>query len=540
MVAIAIISVVMTSLTSFFVTTLATTNFQAARQGATQVADAANERVRALKGSSLAAGRDLATSDTQRAQAPAAVVPYLTGTTMAYDPAAVAPSGTTAALPAAAVPVPFNGLTYQQNIYLQWCGRAPAVDSPCVAAAANGDVPAGYAAFFRVVIAVTWTDRQCAASTCLYATTTLVSDAATDPLFNSNRQAQPPRVTNRASRTGEVSVPITPLTIAATGGMAPLTWSASGLPPGLSMASNGQITGVPTVAGIYPVTATVTDAYQLVGSAGFVWTIVALPALANPGPLSTPYGTAVSRSIAVTGGTFASPLVSPAGWSATGLPTGLAINATTGLITGTPSVAGAPRPVTVTVTDSYGKPASTTFDWAVVPAVTLPRTAPWTDPVGTPMSSATFGVSGGTAPYTWSIVNAPAGVAVAAGTGVISGTPAAGTRYLATVTVTDAHGLTGSATVVWNITATGPVLRVTAPTGDRSDVAGTSVTVSPSVMPGGNGRSWAASGLPPGMSINTGTGTITGTPTTAGGYTVRLTVTDSGASAVVMFTWTIT
>jgi hypothetical protein len=37
---------------------------------------------------------------------------------------------------------------------------------------------------------------------------------------------------------------------------------------------------------------------------------------------------------------------------------------------------------------------------------------------------------------------------------------------------------------------------------------------------------WAASGLPPGLQINSSTGQITGTPTSAGSYTATLTVTD--------------
>jgi hypothetical protein len=48
-------------------------------------------------------------------------------------------------------------------------------------------------------------------------------------------------------------------TLAATGGVAPYTWSAAGLPSGLLMSPGGTISGTPTVAGIFPASVTVMD-----------------------------------------------------------------------------------------------------------------------------------------------------------------------------------------------------------------------------------------------------------------------------------------
>jgi len=59
-----------------------------------------------------------------------------------------------------------------------------------------------------------------------------------------------------------------------------------------------------------------------------------------------------------TGGT------TPYTWSATGLPTGLSINSSTGLISGTTRIAGG-YTVTVTVADAASRSASTQFTWAV-------------------------------------------------------------------------------------------------------------------------------------------------------------------------------
>ena len=62
--------------------------------------------------------------------------------------------------------------------------------------------------------------------------------------------------------------------MSATGGTAPYTWSATGLPTGLSInSSTGLITGTATVAGTYSVTVTATDSTGAAGSASFTWTI---------------------------------------------------------------------------------------------------------------------------------------------------------------------------------------------------------------------------------------------------------------------------
>ena len=53
-----------------------------------------------------------------------------------------------------------------------------------------------------------------------------------------------------------------------------LTFTASGLPPGFSIASNGTISGTGTALGTYTVTVTATDTKGVSGTATFVWSVV--------------------------------------------------------------------------------------------------------------------------------------------------------------------------------------------------------------------------------------------------------------------------
>jgi subtilase family serine protease len=80
----------------------------------------------------------------------------------------------------------------------------------------------------------------------------------------------------------------------------------------------------------------------------------------NPGSQTGTAGTAATLQISATDATSGQTL----GYTATGLPAGLSISSTTGLISGTPTTAGTSN-VTVTATDGTGATGSAGFTWTV-------------------------------------------------------------------------------------------------------------------------------------------------------------------------------
>ncbi|MGH3736624.1 MAG: S8 family peptidase [Micromonosporaceae bacterium] len=113
-----------------------------------------------------------------------------------------------------------------------------------------------------------------------------------------------PTVANPGDQNGVMGKP-TSLQLSATGGTTPYTWSATGLPPGLSInADTGLISGTPSQWGGYDVTATATDAAGRTGSASFRWQIVTPPVpcgSSNPDDYPIRDFTTVESPITVTG-----------------------------------------------------------------------------------------------------------------------------------------------------------------------------------------------------------------------------------------------
>jgi Ricin-type beta-trefoil lectin domain/Putative Ig domain len=141
----------------------------------------------------------------------------------------------------------------------------------------------------------------------------------------------------------------------------PLTYSATGLPPGLSIdPATGLISGTTAAAtGSYDVAVTVSDPTGASASISFTWRVWnTISVTWSGGPIEA--GAAVSVPVTATdsgaGQTFT--------FSATGLPPGLSINPASGVVTGSASADGQ-FDATITATDSGGSQGSATGYWDV-------------------------------------------------------------------------------------------------------------------------------------------------------------------------------
>jgi hypothetical protein len=157
-------------------------------------------------------------------------------------------------------------------------------------------------------------------------------------------------------------------TLAASGGQTPYGWSLSsgGLPAGLTLAASGVISGTPTGSGTSNFTVRVTDANGQSATQALsitVNTAAAPPAITTTSLPSGAQNSAYSAILAASGGQ------TPYSWSLSsgGLPVGLVLASSTGVITGLPTGSGTSN-FTVRVTDANGQSATRALSITISPA----------------------------------------------------------------------------------------------------------------------------------------------------------------------------
>jgi prepilin-type N-terminal cleavage/methylation domain-containing protein len=437
MVAIGLISTVMAAVTTFMVDSLRATDQQRVKQTAIQLADGAIEMVRNIDPTTLTTGRVAGLVDTTVT----GQIPNLTAHLGDMEQYNVPQSGVTALLPLAPEAVTVNKVAFKKYWFLGRCWQ-PASGGNCT----GPPGVTGSLLFYRIVAAVTWTGKPCGGKPCSYITSTLINSLAIDPEFNVNEAGQPPLIVNPGAISTGVSVKIKDVQMSASGGTKPYTWYVANLPPGLSMGTDGKITGTPTAAGVYQVTVTAKDANQLLGTVDLIWNVNPPPVL-TPMTLVTSVGTAVALTPALSGGT------APYTWKATGLPTGLSINVDTGLISGTPTAVDLNKTLTpkITVTDNDKVTSTVDFSWQIIPALVV-TAANQANTVGDTVNLTTNAATGGFGAYTWTVSGLPTGLILNPVTGAVTGKPTAAKAYTVVYTVTDLIGNKTTATVTWTVT----------------------------------------------------------------------------------------
>jgi hypothetical protein len=322
----------------------------------------------------------------------------------------------------------------------------------------------------------------------------------------------------------------TPFSYTITASGVPTSYSASPLPAGLSIVTaTGVITGTPTTVGT---TVVLLGATNSSGTGNYALTITVSAAGTVPDITNNPLtaagtvGAAFTFTITATG--------TPTSYAASGLPVGLVLNTVTGVITGTPALAGTAA-VPLSATNAFGTDSATlsiTIAAATVaPVITIPPTIPAT--VGAPI---TYVIVATGLPTSYTATGLPIGLTLNPLTGAITGTPTIPGTYTVVITATNAAGTsTVTFTIVVAPATVAPV--ITSPTTATGTVGTPLITYL--IAATGLPTSYSASGLPAGLKVNPLTGAINGTPTVAGTFTIVLTATNSAGTSTATLTLTI-
>ncbi|MGA9862926.1 MAG: choice-of-anchor D domain-containing protein, partial [Terriglobales bacterium] len=342
---------------------------------------------------------------------------------------------------------------------------------------------------------------------------TLVSNASNSTLNVSlsgtgMAPAQAPVITSATTASGTAGTAFS-YQIAATN--TPTSYGATGLPAGLSVNSgNGLISGTPPTAATSTVTLSASNSG---GTANATLTLTikpAVPVITSATTASGTAGSAFSYQIAASN--------TPSSYGATGLPAGLSVNGTSGLISGTPTAA-ATSTVTLSANNSGGTgSASLTLTIAAAP-IPAPVITSATTASGTAGSAFSYQIAASNTPSSYGATGLPAGLSVNGTSGLISGTPTAAATSTVTLSANNSGG-TGSASLTLTINpapAAGQLTANPASLAFGSAQVGSSLTLTDSLTNTG------------GSSVTISQATATGTGFSISGLTVPLTL-NPGAS----------
>jgi uncharacterized protein YuzB (UPF0349 family) len=427
---------------------------------------------------------------------------------------------------------------------------------PCTSAGAYLVTVAASDGFLTASTPFAWTITEACGDTTLPPPPVPDPNPTPEPTPPPTDANQPPVIVSPGDQTSPEGVIVILQVVASDPDGDLLTYSATGLLPGLSLNSTtGLIAGTVSFdsAGVYTVTVCSQDAGGLSSCATFIWTIINTsrpPVVIPPGDQSSLEGVVVSLQVLAT-----DPDVDALTFSAMGLPPALSLN-TTGLITGTLSCESAGTyAVTVIVSDGIFM-TSTTFIWTVLEACPLPPPPPPAEnqpPVVTdpgPQTSAEGDVVSlqivATDPdgdlLSFNATGLLPGLVINP-TGSITGTLFFGSAGVYAITVCASDGSLSSCEVfTWTITDTNRPPVITSPA-DQTSAEGDTVALALAVSdPDGDALTFSVVGLPAGLTIHPAAGLITGTLSceSAGVYSVTAMVSDGILTDATTFVWTVT
>lgn len=234
----------------------------------------------------------------------------------------------------------------------------------------------------------------------------------------------------------------------------------------------------------------------------------------------TPEITSASEVAAAVGQTFSYQITAtnnPTSFTAEGLPPGVSLNASTGTIVGVPTDDGAYLP-TLTATNSEGD--SLPFDLIIKvagPAPIITSALVASSMVNEGVFRYQITAAGN--PDSYDADPLPSGLSINKGTGLISGRPSLEGAYNITISATSINGTSVPKVLVLTVASEPPFV-----TSSSKAQAYPNKSFNFRVLAHGGNASFSATGLPTGLSIDPGTGVISGTPTQTGVFDVIVTI----------------
>ncbi len=230
--------------------------------------------------------------------------------------------------------------------------------------------------------------------------------------------------------------------------------------------------------------------------------------------MNVTFGGAITHQITAT--------QNPSKFSATNLPIGLTINATTGLITGTPIVDG----IFIAKVAASNAGGTANQSLTIVVASTAPQITSAALVYARAGTLFSYRITAKNLPRTHGATPLPAGLTLNATSGYITGVP----TLVGNATITlSASNTAGTATQPLLISIVPPLPVITSSATSSAIVgAAYSYQVTATQTP----TKFMAAGLPSGLSINTSTGLITGRALSAGTRAITVSVLSQGGTSL--------
>jgi large repetitive protein len=208
------------------------------------------------------------------------------------------------------------------------------------------------------------------------------------------------------------------------------------------------------------------------------------------------------------------------------LPPGLSLNSLTGEVSGTSTTVGTYNFI-VQATDANSQTDTQALTIVVNSAPIITTTSLPNATVSGPYSQ-TLVSAGGTVPLTWNVISGslPAGMTLSS-SGVLLGTPTTAGTSSFTVRVTDTNSVSASQALSLIVNPAPTITRTNLPDIKVNHSYSQTVTASGGTTP----LVWSisAGSLPPGLSLNSSNGLISGTPTAIATYNFSVSITDANS-----------